>query len=190
MGLWAPSCGPFGYCLRLIFEPVNITGAAFFGFPGGSDGKKSACNVEEAWVQSLGCFAWRIPCPEEPLVHKDLDTTEQLTLYTFKLNWSIQKKKKKNHLGVKMQIPRPFHPKRQIDQRIWAQESVLLESAPGDYRGNKLALSKKHLSTINWHLPSTSTRIKSCAAADADFQHLWKEFRVESRNETLYSGKN
>jgi len=31
-------------------------------------------------------FAWRIPWPEEPLVYKDLDTTEQLTLYTFKLN--------------------------------------------------------------------------------------------------------
>ena len=40
-------------------------------------------------------FAWRIPWPEEPLVHKDLDTTEQLTLYTFKLNWSTGKKKKK-----------------------------------------------------------------------------------------------
>ena len=133
-------------------------------------------------------FAWRIPWPEEPLVHKDLDTTEQLTLYTFKLNWSTGKKK--NHLGMKMQIPRPFPPKRQIDQRVWAQESVLLESSPGDYRGNKLALSKKHLSTTNWHLPSPSTRIKSCAAADADFQHLWKEYRVESRNETLYSGKN
>jgi len=27
------------------------------------------------------------------------------------------------------------------------------------------------------------TRIKSCAAAAADLQSLWKEFRMESRNE-------
>ena len=33
-------------------------------------------------------------------------------------------------------------------------------------------------------LPSTFTRIKSCAAA-ADFQQPLKEFRVESRNEAL-----
>ena len=109
---------------------------------------------------------------------------------TNSLYFQTQLEYRKNHLGVKMQIPRPFPPKRQIDQRVWAQESVLLESSPGDDRGNKLALSKKHLSTTNWHLPSPSTRIKSCAAADADFQHLWKEYRVESRNETLYSGKN
>ena len=61
--------------------------------------------MEEAWFQSLGweeplekglathssVLAWRIPWPEEPLVHKDLDTTEQLTLYTFKLNWNTRK---------------------------------------------------------------------------------------------------
>ena len=41
------------------------------------------------------------------------------------------------------------------------------------------------LSTTNWHLPSTSTRIKSCAAAATDLQYPWKEFKVESRNEAL-----
>ena len=41
------------------------------------------------------------------------------------------------------------------------------------------------LSTANWHLPSTSTRIKSCAAAATDLQYPWKEFRVDSRNEVL-----
>ena len=30
------------------------------------------------------------------------------------------------------------------------------------------------LSTTNWHLPSTSTRSKLCAAATADFQHPLK----------------
>ena len=49
------------------------------GFPGGSDGKESACNAE-TWVQSLGwedpleegiathsnILAWRIPWTEEP----------------------------------------------------------------------------------------------------------------------------
>ena len=30
------------------------------------------------------------------------------------------------------------------------------------------------VSTTNWHLPTTPTRIKSCAAAAADFQHPLK----------------
>ena len=43
------------------------------------------------------------------------------------------------------------------------------------------------LPTTNWHLPSTSTRIKPCAAAAADFQqpHQGEELKVESRNEAL-----
>ena len=36
-----------------------------------------------------------------------------------------------------------------------------------------------------WHLPSTSTRIKSCVAAAADFQHPLKGVQVESKNEAL-----
>ena len=50
------------------------------GFPGGSDGKESACNEAETWVQSLGredpleqematyssILAWKIPRKEEP----------------------------------------------------------------------------------------------------------------------------
>ena len=50
------------------------------GFPGGSDGKESACNEAETWVQFLGrkdpleqematyssALAWRIPQTEEP----------------------------------------------------------------------------------------------------------------------------
>ena len=40
-------------------------------------------------------------------------------------------------------------------------------------------------STTNWHLPSVSTRIKSCAAAAADFQDPLKWVRVENRNEAL-----
>ena len=31
------------------------------------------------------------------------------------------------------------------------------------------------MSTTNWHLPSTTTRIKPCTAAADDFQHLLKE---------------
>ena len=34
------------------------------------------------------------------------------------------------------------------------------------------------LPTGNWHLPSTSTKIKSCAAAAADFQHPLKAVQV------------
>ena len=44
---------------------------------------------------------------------------------------------------------------------------------------------KSMMSTTNWHLPSISTRIKSCAAATADLRHSPKELRMESRNEAL-----
>lgn len=44
---------------------------------------------------------------------------------------------------------------------------------------------KKWLSTTNWHLPSTSTGIKSRAAIAAHFQYTLKEFRVEIRHEAL-----
>ena len=47
------------------------------------------------------------------------------------------------------------------------------------------------LSTINWHFPSTSTRIKSCAATAADFQHPLKGGQGgEQKWGTLCSGKN
>ena len=39
----------------------------------------------------------------------------------------------------------------------------------------------------HWHLPSTSIRIKSCAAAAADLQHLLKELREDSRKEALWA---
>ena len=44
------------------------------------------------------------------------------------------------------------------------------------------------MSTTNWHLPSTSTRIKSCAAAGADFQHPLKGVQSGDRNEALSAG--
>ena len=58
---------------------VMVAVVMVVGFPGGSDGKESACNVE-TWVQSLGwedplekgmathssILAWRIPWTEEP----------------------------------------------------------------------------------------------------------------------------
>ena len=68
------------------------------GFPGGSDGKESACNVGELGLipgsgRSPGegndthssTLAWRIPWTESlegynPWHHKELDTTEGLTL--------------------------------------------------------------------------------------------------------------
>ena len=71
------------------------------GFPGGSDGKESASS---AGVPSLisgaesplgkemaahsSIFAWRTPWIEEPgriqsMGHKELDTTEQITLSLF-----------------------------------------------------------------------------------------------------------
>ena len=47
------------------------------------------------------------------------------------------------------------------------------------------------VSVTTWQVPSTSTRIKSCASVAADFHNLQKEFRVESINEVLCApGKN
>ena len=70
-------------------------------FPGGSDGKESACNAGDlGWIPGSGrsprermtthssILAWRIPRTEEPgrlqsQGHKESDTTEQLTLSLF-----------------------------------------------------------------------------------------------------------
>ena len=71
------------------------------GFPGGSDGKQSACNSRDlgsipGWGRSPGegktthssILAWRIPWTEEPGglpstgVTKESDMTERLTLST------------------------------------------------------------------------------------------------------------
>ena len=41
----------------------------------------------------------------------------------------------------------------------------------------------QQIGTCHGCLPSTSTRIKSCAAAVADLQHPLTELRMESRNE-------
>ena len=64
------------------------------GFPGGSDGKESACNVgDPGWEDPLekgmaihsSILAWRIPWTEEPgglqfMGSQSWDTTEWLTL--------------------------------------------------------------------------------------------------------------
>ena len=70
-------------------------------FPGGSDGKESACNAGDLGsISGLGrplgkemathssILAWKIPCTKETGIyiqwgHEESDTTEQLTLYTF-----------------------------------------------------------------------------------------------------------
>ena len=69
------------------------------GFPGGSDGKESACNVgdlgsilglgrslgedplEKGMATHSSILAWRIPWTEEPGAESDM--TEQLTLSLF-----------------------------------------------------------------------------------------------------------
>ena len=65
-------------------------------FPGGSDGKESACNagVPGSIPGSGHCsvLAWRIPWTEEPsglqsMSHKKSDTTEWLTLSLFNFTW-------------------------------------------------------------------------------------------------------
>ena len=51
----------------------------------------------------------------------------------------------------------------------------------------KLAFTKSTANdwTTNWHVPSTSTRIKSWAAAAADFQHPLKRAQAENRYDPL-----
>ena len=63
----------------MVLVLLLIKSNAVMGFPGGSNSKESACNVE-TWVQSLGwedpleeemaihssILAWRIPWTEEP----------------------------------------------------------------------------------------------------------------------------
>ena len=43
---------------------------SMFNFPGGSDGKESACQWEEPWGKGMAphssILAWRIPWTEEP----------------------------------------------------------------------------------------------------------------------------
>ena len=63
----------------MVLVLLLIKSNTVMGFPGGSNGKESVCNVE-TWVQSLGwedpleeemaihssILAWRIPWTEEP----------------------------------------------------------------------------------------------------------------------------
>ena len=75
------------------------------GFPGGSDGKKSACSagdlgsilgwedpLEKGMATHSSILAWRITWTEEPgrlqsMGHKVQDTTERLSLSTKQLNY-------------------------------------------------------------------------------------------------------
>ena len=68
------------------------------GFPGGSDGKESACNAGDLGLiagsgrspgegndNNSSILAWKAPWAEQPVgyspwFHKESDTTEQLTL--------------------------------------------------------------------------------------------------------------
>ena len=81
------------------------------GFPCGSAGKESACNVGETWVRILG---WKIPWRRErlptpvfwpgefhglysPWGRKESDTTERLSLSTSSLLWDPEEKFLKAH---------------------------------------------------------------------------------------------
>ena len=83
--------------LHKIFTVLCFTSfVKYWGFPGGSDSKDSACNAGDLGsIPGLGkspgvgtfssILAWRIPWTEEAgrlqsMGHKELDTTEGLTL--------------------------------------------------------------------------------------------------------------
>ena len=44
------------------FQTIKVFSLLLGGFPGGSDGKESACNEQDPWVRSLG---WEDPLEEE-----------------------------------------------------------------------------------------------------------------------------
>ena len=66
-----------------------------------------------------------------------------------------------------------------VNYKLALAMGTLLTEPPGkpERLGHDLATQQQH-----GHLPSASIRIKSCAAAAADFQHPLK---VESRNEAF-----
>ena len=85
-------CCPFSFCLQSF--------SAFLGFPGGSDGKESACKVGDVGLNlGLGRFPWRRKWQPPPVFltrkfhgqrslegyspcgRKELDTTQQLSTH-------------------------------------------------------------------------------------------------------------
>ena len=83
--------------------------------------------------------------------------------------------------------------KRSYSKRLWVEiKSFMLKSVYYLQNNNDILTGKKSIivSSTNWHLPSISTRIKSYAAAAADFQHLLKGIQgVEQKWGTLCSRK-
>ena len=67
------------------------------------------------------------------------------------------------------------------------KKNVMAQNLRGVSRPEDLVFRATILSTVNWQLPFTSARIKSCAAAD--LQHPQKDFRVNSRNEASGLGE-
>ena len=89
------------YLIFIIISPyLWVVTGTFLAFPGGSDGKESACNAGDPDLISVlgrslegnathsSILAWRIPWTEEHAglhgwSHKELDLTKQLTLMNF-----------------------------------------------------------------------------------------------------------
>ena len=142
------------------------------GFPGGSDGKESVCRagdpgsipgsgepLEKEMGTHFSILAWRIPWTEEPdgyspWGHKQLDTTEQLTLthllYLYCIRISSQRLKikrkslrlprwlngKESTCQCKKHRRQGFHPwvKKSPWSRKWQPSPVLL---PGKFHGQR-----------------------------------------------------
>ena len=63
-----------------------------------------------------------------------------------------------------------------------------LQTTPSHFFLLKLPFHcQPQIDTCHMCLPSTSARIKAYTAVPADLQQPLRQFRVESRNETLYS---
>ena len=91
---WVRSLGSIPGLGRFPWKRERLPTPVFLGFPSGSAGKESACDVEDLGsIPGLGRFPWkreRLPTPVfwpgefhglySPWGHRDLDMTERLAL--------------------------------------------------------------------------------------------------------------
>ena len=103
-------CCHSGFTVPFIGYRWNKLSTILKGFPGGSDGKESACNVGNPGLRPrlgrspgkgndcplLNILAWKTPWMEEPgrlqsWGYKEMDTTERLTLRALRTFRAVNK---------------------------------------------------------------------------------------------------
>ena len=100
---------------KILWRRDRLPTPVFVGFPGGSDGKESTCNVEtwfrsldwedllEKWTATHSSFlSWRIPSTEEPGKLQSTRSQSQIHLSDFHTHTHTHKKKA---LGKRTDVP-------------------------------------------------------------------------------------